>query len=101
MPTTLPPRANGAAGMTSRLRGWLFAVYCLSLAVVCGLLVVEGPRIHAASQAREAQIVEGEDKAFCNSFGAGPETARYAQCAGELAQIRARHLQRYLSHSIL
>jgi hypothetical protein len=68
---------------------------------ICSLLVVNGPQIRAAAEEREAQIVEAEDKAFCSTFGIGPETARYAQCASELGQIRARHLHRHVSESIL
>jgi hypothetical protein len=79
----------------------LLAGYGLSLLVVCGFLVIDGPRLRAAAEAQETQIVEAENKAFCSKFGAGPETARYAQCASELTQIRARHLQRYVSDSIL
>jgi hypothetical protein len=50
----------------------------------CGLLIVNGPQIRAAAEAREAHIVEEENRAFCSRFGIGPETARYAQCASEL-----------------
>jgi hypothetical protein len=73
----------------------------VSLTAVCGLLIANGPQIRAAAEAREAQIVEEENRAFCSRFGIGPETARYAQCVSELTQIRARHLQRYFSDSIL
>jgi hypothetical protein len=79
----------------------LLAGYSLSLLVVCGFLVIDGPRLRAAAEAQETQIVEAENKAFCSKFGAGPETARYAQCASELTQIRARHLQLCVSDSIL
>jgi hypothetical protein len=65
------------------------------------MLAVNGPQLRAAVDAREAHISEEENKAFCSKFGVGPGTARYAQCASELAQIRARHLQRYVSDSIL
>jgi hypothetical protein len=51
--------------------------------------------------AREAQVAEEENKAFCGKLGAGPDTSSYGRCASELATIRARHLQRYLSQSIL
>jgi hypothetical protein len=101
MPTTLPSGINGTTGTASRLQALLLAGYGLAVVVVCGLLVINGPQIRAAAEAREAQIIDGENKAFCSKLGVGPETARYAQCASELAQIRARHLKRYLSDSIL
>jgi hypothetical protein len=101
MPTNLPLRTNGTAGFASRLEGWLLAGYCVSLVVLCSLLVVNGPQLRAAADAREAQVTEDENKAFCSLFGIGPETGRYAQCARELEQIRTRYLQRHFSESIL
>ena len=79
----------------------LLAAYCVTLAAVCGLLVISGPERHAAAEAKQALIAEEENKAFCGAFGIGPETARYAQCASELTQIRARHLARNVSDFIL
>jgi hypothetical protein len=79
----------------------MLAAYCISLVVFCSLLVVNGPQIRAAAEAREAHIAEEENRAFCGKLGIATGTARYAQCASELTQIRARHLQRYLSDSIL
>jgi hypothetical protein len=79
----------------------MLGAYLVSVIAVCGLLIANGPRIRAAAEAREAHIVEEENRAFCATFGIGPETARYAQCASELMQIRARYLQRYIGDSIL
>jgi hypothetical protein len=87
--------------LASRSQGWLLAAYGVSVLVVCGYLVIDGPRLRAAADAREAEIVQAENMAFCSKLGAGPETAGYPQCASGLAQIRARHLQRYLSDTIL
>jgi hypothetical protein len=67
---------------------------------VCGLLVINGPQLRAVAEAEEARLVADENRAFCSKFGIGPETSRYAQCAAELREIRARHLARNVSDSI-
>src|SRR5262245_50180820 len=101
MPTSLPSRVNGIAGMGSRLKGWVLSEYLVFLVTVCCLLAVNGPQVRAAAEAGEALLIEEENKAFCSMFGVGPETARYAQCASELTQIRAHHLQRYVYDAVL
>jgi hypothetical protein len=68
---------------------------------VCGLLVIYGPQLRAAADAREGSIVEQEDRAFCSKFYIGPETGRYAECAAGLKEIRTRYLERSASESIL
>lgn len=100
MPTILPSRTSEPVG-TIWLRRCLLAAYCVTLVAVCSVLVVNGPQLRAAADAQEEQIAEEENKAFCSKLGYAPGAALYAQCAGELGQIRARHLQRYLSTSIL
>jgi hypothetical protein len=85
----------------SSLERRLLAVYGVSVVAVCGLLVINGPQMRAAAEAEEARIVAEENRAFCSKFGIGPETSRYAQCTAELAEIRARHLARSVSDSIL
>jgi hypothetical protein len=87
--------------MASQMKRWLLAAYGVAVVLVCSLLVAYAPQIRAAAEAREAHIVEEENRAFCTMFGIGPETARYAQCASELMQIRTRYLQRYIGDSIL
>jgi hypothetical protein len=87
--------------LASKVGHLMLAAYFVLVVAVCGLLVVNGPQIRADAEAREARILEEENRAFCSRFGMGPETARYAQCVSELTQIRARHLQRYVSDSIL
>jgi hypothetical protein len=52
------------------------AVFLASVAAVCGLLVIYGPQLRTAADAREASIVEQEDEAFCKKFGIGPETGQ-------------------------
>jgi hypothetical protein len=79
----------------------MLEAYLVSVIALCSLLIAYAPQIRAAAEAREAHIVEEENRAFCTVFGIGPETARYAQCASELMQIRTRYLQRYIGDSIL
>jgi hypothetical protein len=97
MPTTLPSRTDGTAGSASRLKDWLIAAYCVSLVVVCSLLVVNGPQMRAAAEAQRARVVEQENKTFCSKFGIGLETPRYAECAADLMEIRRLHEQRVTS----
>jgi hypothetical protein len=101
MPTTMRSPTNEESGAVCLLKRGLLATYCVSLVTVCSLLVVNGPKLRAAADAREAHIAEEENRAFCSKFGVGPGTSQYAQCASELTQIRASYLQRYLSESIL
>lgn len=101
MPTTLPLRANQTSRSTSQLQQGALAAYVLSLVALSGLIVVNGPEMRAATEAREAQVVEAENKAFCSQFGMRPGTGRYAECAAGLADIRARALERSASNSIL
>lgn len=101
MPTTLPSGTYRSSGVSSSLGRRLLAVFCISVVAVCGLLAVNGPQIRAAAEAEQARVIAEENEAFCNRFGLGPETSRYAQCAAELTEIRALHLQRHFSDSIL
>src|SRR5689334_17319227 len=96
MPTTLPLTTSRTRRVISWTSQGLLAAYLASVAAVCGLLVICGPQMRAAAEAHEAQVVEQEDRAFCSKFGIGPETARYAECAAGLKEIRARYLERYL-----
>ena len=101
MPSILPPRPNLTSATAFRLKGWLLAAYFVALLAVCSLLVIRGSQVRAAAEAREAHIVEEENRAFCTTFGIGPGTTRYAQCASELTRIRASHQQRYVSDTVL
>jgi len=87
-------RTGPTDGMTSwRTRGLLPT--CLALgAAVCGLLVVYGSHVRAATEAEKARAVEEEDQAVCARFGIGPETTRYSECAAALKDVRSRHDQR-------
>jgi hypothetical protein len=101
MPTGLPSTTYQTAGVITWIGRGLLAVYLAAVVTVCGLLVINGPQMRAAADAREARIVEEENRAFCGRFGIGPETARYAECATGLKEIRTRYLERSVSDSIL
>jgi hypothetical protein len=101
MPTSLLSRATQTSGVVSRLGQGALAAYAVSLAVLCGLLVINGPQIRAAAEAEEARVIEEENRAFCSEFGIEPTTSRFAKCAASLMDIRGRHLQRSGSDSIL
>jgi hypothetical protein len=101
MPTTLPLTTSRTKRVISWTSQGLLTVYLVSVAAFCGLFVIYGPQMRATAQAHEAQVIEREDRAFCSKFGAGPETARYEECAAGLKEIRARYLERSVGDSIL
>lgn len=101
MPTSFSARARQNGGAVSWIGRGLFLLCVISLVVLCVLLAINGPQIRAAAEAEQARLVEEENRAFCRKFGVGPETSRYAECAAGLTEIRARHLQRNVSDSIL
>jgi hypothetical protein len=79
----------------------LLTAYVVSIAAVCGVLVLYGPQMRAAAEAHEARTIAEEDRAFCAKLGAGPETGRFGECASGLMEIRTRYLQRSTAESIL
>jgi hypothetical protein len=101
MPTTLPSTTFRTDQVIPWIGRTLLGAFLASVAIVCGLLVIHGPQLRAAAEAREASIVEQEDKAFCTKFGIAPETGRYAECAAGLKEIRSRYLERSVGESIL
>jgi hypothetical protein len=101
MPTTLPSTTFRTDQVIPWIGRALPAVFLASVAAVCGLLVIYGPQLRTAAEAREASIVEQEDEAFCKKFGIGPETGRYAECATGLKEIRTRYLERSVGEHIL
>ena len=94
MPTSLPARNHHTGRAVSWIGRGLVSLGVISVVALCVLLAIYGPQIRAAAEAKEARLVEEENRAFCSKFGIGPETKRYAECAAGLAEIRARHLQR-------
>jgi hypothetical protein len=76
------------------LRRGLLAAYLASLTIVSGLLIANGPQVHAAFEAHKARIVEAENRDFCSKFGIASDASRFAECADGLNAIRLRHEQR-------
>lgn len=101
MPTSLPSTTFRTDQVIPWIGRTLLAVFLASVVAVCSLLVIQGPQLRAAAEARESSIVEQEDKAFCSRFGIGPETGRYAECAAGLKEMRTRYLERSVGESIL
>lgn len=97
MPKSLHSTTHGAGGSSTWLGRGAFAALVASVIGLCVMLAVNGPRIRAAAEAEEARIVAAEDQALCSKLGVGPESARYAECAVGLKEIRTRALQRSVS----
>lgn len=100
MPTTLPLATYRKGRVVPWVGHGLLAVFLVSLAAFCALLVIKGPAMRAAAEAEEARVIAEENTAFCNKFGMGPATGRYAECAAGLAEIRDRYLQRSVNDLI-
>jgi hypothetical protein len=97
--STLTTKLSPATSQTARVSPWLVA-YVVGLAVVCTVLIVNGPRLRAVAEAQRAQEIDQENRAFCRKFGLGPETSRYAECAANLMEIRERHELRIASELV-
>lgn len=68
---------------------------CLALVVaIITLLLITGGQIRESLEADSARAIAEDDRSFCTRFGMEPGTARYAECASALADIRSRHDQR-------
>lgn len=72
----------------------LVGVCVVLLFASVGLLFVKGGEIRESLDADNARAVAEDDRSFCTRFGMEPGTARYAECAAALADIRSRHDQR-------
>jgi len=69
------------------------SVFALVVAVV-GLIFLTGGRIRESLDADRARLIAEDDRSFCTRFGMEPGTARYAECAAALADVRSRQDQR-------
>ena len=84
-------RPGGSARWRRRC---LITTYLVALAAACAFAFVYGSRIHAADDAEQTRVINEENRAFCEKFGVGPGTTRFAECAEVLKDVRVRHLQR-------
>lgn len=99
-PSFMAARAPSTTNCTGGMASWasrLALGVALALSVtVWGRLIVTGPHVQAAAEAKEARLVEEEDRAFCSGLGIGLGTTRFAQCTAGLKDIRRRYLERSL-----
>jgi hypothetical protein len=66
----------------------------LSLVVFGVMLLRHANEMRAAAEALIAEEIARENRAFCGKFVAAAETARQAECASGLSEIRKRHQDR-------
>jgi hypothetical protein len=66
----------------------------LPLAAFGVMLFRHANQVRAVTEARIAEEVAQENRTFCGKFVIGPETARHAECANDLMDIRKRHQER-------
>jgi hypothetical protein len=86
---------------TSRTASILIgSLVVLSLGAFGVMLFRHANQARAAAEVLIAEEIAQESKAFCAKFGIGPETARYAECANDLMEIRTRHKERIASDMI-
>lgn len=98
--STLVAKFSPAASQTARIAPWLVGAYAVGLAVVCTVIIVNGPQLRARAEAQKAQEIDQENRAFCGKFGMGPGTSGYAECAANLMQVRERHEGRIASELV-
>ena len=66
----------------------------LLLATLAAALVQHANRARAATEALIAEEIAQENRTFCGNLGIAPGTARHAECAASLMDIRSRHQAR-------
>ena len=69
----------------------------LSLVAFGVMLLRHGKQARAAAQALIAEEIAQENGTFCGKFGIDPASARHAECANALMEIRKRHQDRLAS----
>ncbi len=72
----------------------------LSLVVFGAMLFRHANQVRVAAEALIAEEIAQENRAFCGKFVAAAETARQAECANGLSEIRTRHQDRIASDMI-
>ena len=89
--------------LSNRIGGGLFAITLTAIAVVAAYGIINGPQQRAAAEAELARVIAAEDKFVCAKLGAANDSARFADCAAILSDVRARQNNRIAeqSYSIL
>ena len=57
-------------------------------------LISFGSQFRVLSAAEWKSAIDQENKDFCNKFGIGPDTSRFAECAASLNEIRKKNDRR-------
>lgn len=68
----------------------------VAVLVVCGLhaLFISGPAMRAAAHELVEQAIADEDRQSCAIFGMRSDSAAFAACSKELANIRQKQVDR-------
>lgn len=76
------------------------AAYIIATAVlVTGSVLINGPKMRAASEAAIKADIEQEDRTVCAGFGFASGPA-FIACSDALASVRRRHEERLASGSL-
>ena len=70
------------------------SILALSLVIFAVMLFRHAKELRTAAEALIAEEIAQENRTYCGNFGMGPETARHAECAKGLMDIRKRHQER-------
>lgn len=89
------------ASQTSRTASILIGSLVVLPLVAFGVMLFRhADQVRVAAEALIAEEIAQENRAFCGKFVVGPETARHAECASGLMEIRKRHQERIASDMI-
>ena len=76
------------------------SILALSFVVFAVMLFRHANGLRAATEALTAEEIAQENRTYCGNFGMGPETARHAEWAKGLMEIRKRHQERIVRDMI-
>jgi hypothetical protein len=76
------------------------SILALSLVIFAVLLFRHANGLRVAAEALIAEEIAHENRTYCGNFGMGPQTARHAECAKGLMEIRKRHHERTMRDMI-
>lgn len=95
--TELRSKARPSQDTTGDIQRPAFAA-ALVLAVVTAFglqtLFVSGPALRESAEAELARVIADEDRDVCGQLGLRPDTAPFAACSRELANVRRKQSDR-------